>query len=382
MLNNRYGSEVLVSVILPCRNEELALPLCLTEIKKVFAQANIDGEIIVSDSSTDNSPQIAKDFGVVLVKHDLLGYGQACLEGFKAAQGKYLILGDADGTYDFNEIPNFLKYLQAGYNFVLGNRFAGKIDLGAMPILNRYLGNPILSLLFRLLFRAPLADIHCGLRAISKISFEKLNLKTTGMEFASEMIIKAVKKKMWIKELPINYYCRRGRSKLKPWADGWRHLRFMLLYSPLVLFFLPGLTIFIVGLVSLGLIYFDAFSVLGRRLQYHPMFLAALLIISGYQLIIFSIFAKIYAITHLGEENKIISFLQRYLNIERASLIGLGISLMAAAIYLSIFFSWIKSGLGPLSEIKNSIVALVLMILGLQTIFSSFMLSILGIKER
>jgi len=371
-----------LSVVLPCRNEEKSLADCIRQIKEIFAQNNINGEIIVSDSSVDQSAEIARSLNVRLVKHDQFGYGRACLEGLKAARGQYLFLADADLTYDFKEIPRFLSYLKQGFDLVLGNRFGGQMEKGAMPHLNKYLGNPVLSWLFRVFFRAKITDVHCGMRAITKDALSRLNLQTTGMEFASEMVIKAVKKKLKIKELPINYYCRKGESKLKPLADGWRHLRFMLLYSPLFLFFLPGAFLFLGGLVLLFLLYFDLVTIFGLKLFYHPIFFSILMIIFGYQLIIFSVFAKTYAITHLGEESVLMNKLHRHITIEKASLIGLLGVLLGLIIYGAIFSKWLQSGFGPLNEVKNSLLALTIIIIGVQTIFSSFILSILGIKEK
>ena len=219
------------------------------------------------------------------------------------------------------------------------------------------------------------------MRAIKTNNLKKLNLKTTGMEFASEMIIKALKNKLVIKQLPINYKKRIGISKLKTFSDGWRHLRFMLLYSPLFLFFIPGLILFLLGILSLFLFYFKNPIILGFTFYTHPMFLSSLLIIIGYQLIIFSVFAKTYAITHL-EENSGFEKFYKYITIEKASIFGFSISLIGLIIFMIIFYKWFKSGFGSLNEIKNSILALTLITLGIQTIFSSLMLSILGIKER
>lgn len=367
------------SFILPCRNEEDALPHCLKKIKSVISKFNLDAEIIVSDSSTDNSPKIALEYGATVTKHGKDGYGNAYLEGFKAAKGEIFILGDADDTYDFEEVPNLLKYIK-DYDLVLGER--KYMHDNAMPFLNKYVGNPVLSWVLRFLFRIKVKDCHTGLRIIKKEALNKLNLVTTGMEFASEMIIKAAKKNLTIKEIPINYYPRKGQTKLKRLPDAWRHLRFMLLYSPIYLFFIPGLFLFLLGIVSLLLIYLDLFSVIGIKLYYHPMFLSSLLTIIGYQFIIFSIFAKTYAITHLGEESKFMDNLYKVITIEKASALGLIVLVAGIWIYIRIFTSWIFSGLGAMNEIKNSIVALTLILLSIQTISSSFMLSILGIKEK
>lgn len=370
-----------LSIILPCRNEEEALPECLKSIKQVVAMAGIDAEIIVSDSSVDRSPEIAREFGAVLVKHDQFGYGRAYLEGFKKASGQYLFLADADATYDFKEIPVFLNNLKQGYDFVIGNRFAGKIDAGAMPWSHRYLGNPVLSFLVRLFFRSKVTDVHCGMRAITKAALMKMNLQSTGMEFASEMVIKAGKNNLKIKELPINYHQRKGQSKLNTFSDGWRHLRFLLLFSPLFLFFIPGLILFLSGLFFSFLIYFD-FTILGRQFSYHPLFLTISLIIIGYQLIIFGFFAKVYAITHLGEDSLWFNKLWRYLTLEKSVLAGLFIFVLGALVYALIFNCWAVSGFEELQEVKRSLVALAFVIVGIQTVFSSFMLSILGIKDK
>jgi len=371
-----------LSIVLPCRNEEQALSHCLTKIKEVIAKNKINAEIIVSDSSTDKSPEIVKNHDARLVKHNKEGYGIACLEGFKAAKGEYIFFADCDGTYNFEDIPKFLKYLKQGYDIVIGNRFEGNLEKGAMPWSHRYIGSPILSFLFRIFFDSKVRDINSGMRAISKAALKKLNLRTAGMEFASEMLIKAVKKNLKIKELPVNYYSRKGDSKLRTFRDGWRHLRFMLLYSPLFLFLIPGIALFLIGLVSIILLYLNKLVFLGINFDYHPMFLSALLIIIGYQLIIFAFFAKTYAMTHFGENSYLIKFLHKHITIEKAGISGTIIVLFGLTIYLLIFNNWLNTGFGELQEIKNSIIALTLITIGIQTIFSSFMLSILGIKEK
>ena len=214
-----------VSVILPCHNEEEALGSCLSNITKILKENKIFGEIIVSDSSQDTSPQIAEQFGVILIRHNKIGYGNACMEGFKVAKGEYIFLADPDGTYDFFELPKFIKYLDLGYDFVIGNRFIGSIEKGAMPFLHRYFGSPFLSYLLKIRFSTEANDINCGMRAITYQKFKQLNLKTTGMEFASEMIINASKNNFKVKEVPINYHHRKGQSKLRTFRDGFRHLR-------------------------------------------------------------------------------------------------------------------------------------------------------------
>ncbi len=367
-----------LTIILPCQNEEKSLAFCLDSIKKL--KGNF--EIIVSDSSEDSSPQIASNYHVKLLKHDKDGYGAAYLEAFRKAQGKYIFMADADGSYSFEDVPIFIEELKKGYDLVLGDRFSGRMEKGAMPFLHRYLGNPLLSSLLRIFFKNKIKDPHSGMRAVRKSFLEKLNLRTTGMEFASEMIIKAIKAKGRIKEIPIDYKKREGKSKLKSFSDGWRHLRFMLLYSPYFLFFLPGLIIFLLGAFTLGWFYFGTPHLFGLNFYIHPMFISSLLAVLGYQLIVFSLFAKTYSIVHLGEEDPKTEKIYRYLTIEKATFLGGSAVLLGLVILLVILFKWLKTDFGALNEIKNSIVALTLIILGFQTIFSSFILSILGIKEK
>jgi len=292
-----------ISIVLPCRNEEDALAFCLNQIKETIKNNNLSAEIIVSDSSYDKSPQIAKKEKVILLKHDKEGYGTAYLEAFKIAKGKYIFMADADASYDFKKIPEFICQLEKGSDMVIGNRFSGTIHQGSMSFSHRYIGNPILSFILRLFFRTKIRDSQCGIRAIKKSVLENLNLQTTGMEFASEMIIKALKNKLKIKELAVDYYPRMGKSKMRSFRDAWKHMRFMLLYSPLFLFFIPGVVIFLLGIISLFLFYFYSPIILGIKLYVHPMFLSSLLTIVGYQLIGFAGFAKIYSITHLKENN-------------------------------------------------------------------------------
>jgi glycosyltransferase involved in cell wall biosynthesis len=371
-----------ISIVLPCRNEEKSLPFVINQIKDVIKKNNLDAEIILSDSSTDKSCEIGRKFGLKVVKHNKVGYGVAYLEGFKVVKGDYIFMADPDCTYDFNEIPKFIGALKNGFDFVIGDRFSGKIEKKSMPFLHKYFGNPFLSGLFRFFFNSNVKDVHCGMRAISKKALDSLNLQTTGMEFASEMVIKAVKNNLKIKQMPINYHERKGESKLRTFLDGWRHLRFMLLYSPLFLFFVPGIFLFLIGFLSLVFFYFLNFEILGITFYFHPMFLSSFLTLFGYQLIIFSGFAKIYSINHLNEKDSKFEKLFNYFNLEKSILIGSIFAFFGVLIFGFVFLKWINNGFGELNEIKNSILGLTLILIGSQTIFSSFMLSILGVKEK
>ncbi len=376
-----------ISIILPCRNEEKALPHCLKQIQKIIKKNRLDAEIIVSDSSKDKSPEVVRKFmkndsTIKLLKHDKVGYGNAYLEGFSIAKGKYIFMADADGSYDFNELPKFIKSLKEGNDFVIGNRFGGKMEKSSMPMLHKHFGNPMLSGTLRLFFNTKVKDSHCGMRAIAKEALDKLKLKTTGMEFASEMVVKSIRNKLKIAQVNINYHKRIGETKLRSFRDGWRHLRFMLLYSPLFLFFIPGLFLFLAGFLSMFMLYFFGISIKDISLSIHPMFLSSLFVISGYQLINFAAFARIYAIVHLGDESKWFDRLIKHVTIERASIVGGTIVIFGALIYLFIFFRWASLDFGTINEIKNAIVALTFTVLGIQAIASAFMMSIIGIGER
>lgn len=387
-----------ITIILPCLNEEKALNHCLDEIEKTVILNNLDAEVLVVDNgSTDKSASIVQERAqiykgknsqlwkgpsITLLHEANTGYGSAYQKGFEHARGAYIFMADSDGTYEFKDIPLFIDNLRSGTDLVVGNRFAKVIGKDSMPWLHKHIGNPFLSFLVKTFFNVKIHDIHSGVRAIKKDAYSKMVLYTRGMEFASEMIIKAARSKLVIKEIPVTYRPRIGESKLRSFIDGWRHLRFILLYSPLLLFMLPGFILFTAGFTSLLLLYFFQIKIFAIQLYIHPMFYSSLATILGYQLIAFAGFSKVYAITHLGDTDERINKLFKYINLERASLIGILLTLIGLSIYAYIFTTWIKSNLGDLNQIKNSIVALTFVIIGIQTFFSSFMFSIIGIKER
>lgn len=377
-----------ISIILPCLNEEKSIIFCLDKIKKVIKNENLSVEVLVVDNgSIDRSVEKIKEAQnnfpeLILLTEKKRGYGSAYLRGLKEAKGKYIFMADSDGSYSFSDIPKFISKLKDGNDVVVGNRFKGEMNKNSMPWLHKNIGNPFLSFLVKKFFNIKIGDIHCGARALSKDSLKKIVLYTTGMEFASEMIIKASKADLKITEIPVNYAERIGESKLHSFKDGWRHLRFILLYSPFYLFILPGLILFLFGSILMLLFYISNVKILGLELYIHPMFLFSLIILTGYQIMFFGGFSKIYAITHLGDKNSFLEKLFKYITIEKAGFIGLLITLIGSIIYLYIFIKWINTGYGSLNEIKNSIIALTFIILGIQTFFSAFMLSILGIKEK
>lgn len=377
-----------ISFILPCLNEEAALEFCLAEIQETIKASNLQAEALVIDNgSSDNSRAIVLSQQINFPELRLIdearrGYGFAYLRGLKEAHGEYLFMADADGTYNFKQASEFIAQLEEGYDLVVGNRFAGKLAKEVMTWSHRYIGNPFLSFLVRLFFKVKIKDIHCGVRIISRAALDKITLYTGGMEFASEMIIKAAKAGLKIGELPVEYKNRLGDSKLNTVVDGWRHLRFILLYSPLALFLLPGLIIFISGFTLMVVFYFFELNLFGLQFYVHPLFLFSLMILLGYQLIIFSAFSKVYAINHLGDQSRLIEKLFKHLTIEKTGMIGLLITLGGAILYISIFVNWVNSDFNDLNRIKESIIGLTLIMLGAQTFFSAFMFSILGIKEK
>jgi glycosyltransferase involved in cell wall biosynthesis len=377
-----------ISIILPCHNEEEAILPCLKEIEGVIVSNDLNAEIVVVDNaSTDRSPSLLMESltkfpDLRVVKESRLGYGFACLKGIESAEGEYVVIADCDGTYDFKLIIQFISKLLEGNDLVVGNRFNGEIMEGAMPWLHRHIGNPLLSLLVKIFFGVKIGDIHSGMRAFKKSVIESINLNTGGMEFASEMVVKAAKRNLYISEIPISYRKRLGKSKLRSFSDGWRHLRFILLYSPLVLFFIPGALLLFLGTISLLILYFGSPSLFGIQFYVHPIFLSSVAVIAGYQLVLFAAFARTYAITHLGDHDGFFEPLYRLITIERAGLVGILLSFFGGSIYAYIFIKWINSGFGSLDEIKNGVVALTLVVVGIQTFFSAFMLSILGIKEK
>ncbi len=388
IMKNDRSESMELSIILPTYNEEQGILVCLKEIKNTLPHLPSQTEVIIVDNkSTDKTIALVRSVAhtiknLTIVEESERGYGAACLKGLREGQGKYLFIADADGTYNFTEIPRFLLKIHDHGDLVIGNRFGSAMQKGSMAWHHQYIGNPILSYLVRLFFKVKIHDIHCGARMISKYAFERLTLYTRGMEFASEMIIKAAQAHLLIEEIPITYRKRHGTSKLQSFSDGWRHLRFILLYSPLFLFIIPGLILFFIGTMGMTLVYSGNIHIFDIELFVHPLFFFAVMIIVGYQIIFFGAFSKTYAITHLGDSNTILEKLFKNITIEKAGFAGIIISGIGASIYLYIFIAWIKSGFGSLNEIKNATVALTLIVLGIQTFFSAFMLSIVGIKEK
>jgi len=383
----RSTNQQTISIILPCLNEAAAIPTCLPQLQDILRKYHYHAEVIVVDNgSTDESASLLAEargtFPELQIIHEhRRGYGSAYNAGLAQATGTYIVMVDMDNTYDFSEIPKFVDALSSGATFVIGNRFQGDMERDSMPWHHRWIGNPILSLLVRILFGTRVRDVHCGMRALHKDILPTLNLQTPGMEFASEMVVKAVREKCIIAQIPITYSVRIGTSKLRSFADGWRHLRFILLYSPLFIFLLPGSILFLIGLISMIILYFNQAHIFGIQFVVHPIFISSLCMIVGFQLMTFAGFAKAYAVTHLREDRHIVEKAMKYLSIEKASILGLlGVSL-GLVIFGYILAEWIQNGFGSLNEIKNAVVGLTIIVLSIQMISAAFMTSILGIKE-
>ncbi|MCX5779162.1 MAG: glycosyltransferase family 2 protein [Elusimicrobia bacterium] len=372
-----------VSVVIPCLNEEQSIASCIRKANEAFAKYKGAGEVIVVDNgSTDQSVAIARSLGARVIVEERKGYGSALRTGIAAAQGAFIAMGDGDDTYDFSTADEFFTRLKQGYDLVMGSRFKGTIVPGAMTWSHRYIGNPILSGMLKLFFGGAVSDAHCGLRAFRKTAYDLMDLHTTGMEFASEMVIHSLKKKLKISEIPITYYPRQGESKLASFRDAWRHMRFMLIYSPGYLYVLPGLILFLFSfLVTLRLLA-GPIVAFGRGWEIHVMVFSSMFTILGWQIINLGIAAKVFAYSISLEEDNWIQHVLKLVTLERAIVCGLGLVIAGMGMIGYIFYVWSQNHFGALKEVNTGLFALTLTVLGFQTIFTAFLTSMLQIKFR
>lgn len=374
-----------VSIVMPCLNEAETVGVCVKKAVATLKAHNIRGEVVVADNgSTDDSPAIAAAAGARVIYQPLAGYGNAYMKGFEEARGRYILMADSDDTYDLTDLPRFIEPLRDGYDAVIGNRFSGEILPAAMPWLHRYVGNPILSGLLNLFFKTGIGDAHCGMRAFTRNAYHRMNLQTGGMEFASEMVINAAKAGLKMTEVPITYYPRGGESKLHSFRDGWRHLRFMLLYSPTHLFLLPGASLMAIGLPALILLALGPVEVFSANFGIHWMFVASLLAILGFQVINLGFFARIFSLSsHIDRaEDPIVSYFSRTFRMEHGILAGGLLLILGLANFAMVLVMKLQGDLIILTSTRFSIVALTFSILGAQTIFASFFVSMMVVKRH
>jgi glycosyltransferase involved in cell wall biosynthesis len=367
--------------VIPCLNEEENIEACVRSALEVMEREGIRGEVVVADNnSEDRSAEIARAAGAHVVTETRRGYGSAYLAGFAAARGKYIVMGDADLTYDFAEIPKFVAELDKGSELVMGDRM-DNIQPGAMPWLHQYVGNPLLSGTLNFFFKTGIRDAHCGMRALRRDVLPRLDLRTTGMEFASEMVIRAGKEDLKVSEFPIDYHPRGGTSKLSTFRDGWRHLRFLLVHSPTHLFMLPGFVLAVLGtlVTAISIAQIDIF---GRQWEIHTTITGSLLMIVGTQVLALGLCAHAYGTYFMGEKDAWFDRMRARFRLEHGLVLGGLILLIGVTIAAIIVGTWIANGTGELSEERLAVFATTLVVVGMQVFFSSFLLSILGLRRR
>jgi glycosyltransferase involved in cell wall biosynthesis len=374
---------------MPCLNEAETIAQCIIKAKKAIEANHLVAEILIADNgSSDGSQNIASNLGARVIYVNEKGYGNVLRFGIQSANGKYIIMGDADDSYDFGEIMPFVNKLREGYDLVMGNRFTGGIEKGAMPFLHKYLGNPFLSFIGRLFFKIRIGDFHSGLRGFNKESIEKMDLKTTGMEFASEMVVKSAIHNYKITEVPTKLY-RDGRSRpphLRTWRDGWRHLRFLLMYSPKWLFFYPGITLVITGVLITSILFNGPVFIGNVGFDVHTMLYSSTFVIIGIQMIAFYLFSRTYAINEgLDPDINWLKNYNRYFSLEKGIILGFILFTVGLGITIESLYTWNKlsyGNLNPSQMLRKVIPAVTLLVLGTQIIFYSFFNSLLNLKKQ
>lgn len=383
------SQEIELTILMPCLNEAETLEVCINKAKTFLKNSGVVGEVLIADNgSTDGSVEIAKKCGARVEHVPVKGYGAALIGGCKAAKGKYVIMGDADDSYDFLNLMPFVEKLREGYELVMGNRFRGGIAKGAMPPLHRYLGNPVLSFIGRLFFPSEIGDFHCGLRGYEREAMLKLDLHTTGMEYASEMVVKATMYGLKMTEVPTTL-SPDGRSRaphLRSFRDGWRHLKFLLLHSPNWLFLYPGMVFCVLGLIITASLMFGPVQIGGVVFDIHTMLYGSAMIMIGTNMIFFSLFTRIYAIrTNFIPTKESVATKLANVTTEKGAVTGVLLTLAGIAMTIAAFVIWKDTSFGnlnPQEMMRMTIPALTLMVVGIEMIFASFFIGILNIKHQ
>jgi len=377
-----------LSVVMPCLNEAETIAVCIKKARGFFEREGIHGEVVIGDNgSTDGSQKIASALGARVIAVPEKGYGNALFGGISAANGTYVMMGDADDSYDFSNMMPYVEKLREGYDLVMGNRFKGGIKKGAMPFLHRYLGNPVLSFIGRLFFNSSIGDFHCGLRGFSKEAFYKMDLKTSGMEFASEMIVKSSLQNLKIAEVP-TILSPDGRTRpphLNTWSDGWRHLRFLLLYSPKWLFFIPGMILMILGLVTSAILIYNPVTIGEVTFDVHTLLFTSVCILIGFQFLLFYGLTKVYTV-----ENGLLPKSDKYdkqfkfINLEKGLIVGFLLVVLGIVLSVVAYNYWQEINFGNITNsntLRLVIPAVTSMLMGVQIILFSLFFSILGLKK-
>jgi glycosyltransferase involved in cell wall biosynthesis len=369
-----------VSVVIPCLDEAETIAECVTRARTVLGATGLDGEVIVVDNgSTDGSGELARAAGALVVDEPRRGYGSAYLAGLSVARGDYIVMVDADLTYDFGEIPRFVDELEHGAQVVIGNRMQS-IKPGAMTLVSR-LGNPLLSGFLNVVHRTNVGDAHCGMRALRRDVLPVLNLRTVGMEFASEMVIRATREHLDVREVPIALHPRVGRSKLSPFRDGWRHLRVILVYNPTFLFLLPGTVMLLAGSL-ISLLVFVHVPVFGRNLYVHSLIIGCLLIVLGVQAVGLGLSARVFGVYFISDQDRLFQRLRGKLKLEHGLVLALGVAVTGFVLLGIVLARWAEHGFGTLREERLAILATTVIAVAAQIFFTSFLLSILGLRRH
>lgn len=372
----------ILSVVMPCLNEELTLETCIKKAQKSFADMDIEGEVIIADNgSTDSSVEIALSLGARVVHQPVKGYGAALYKGFEAAEGEIIIMADSDDSYDWSNIRPFVEKINEGYDLVMGNRFKGGIEPGAMPFLHKYLGNPVLSTISRIVYRVPVRDFHCGMRAFTKQAFMKMNLRTTGMEFATEMVANSAMQGLKIAEVPTKLYPD-GRNRpphLRSFRDGWRHLRFIFTYAPDYLYMLPSFMMLLAGALLIGFLAWGPMVWNGHYFGIHFLALGCLLSLAGFNIFSFGLIAKLILAKQLpGIDSVLVRWAKTAFSLEKGVVVSLILLLSGLGIDIELLRWWIATAGGDMeSTVHLGFVATTLIILGLNMLLSAFILNML-----